>query len=798
MGLPDIDWMEKLVDLGFGGLPTAVAALCPSTLKAQWRDRIATHHPLRSISANHDLVRATRLAWTSAAHILLVDLRRELNTPDRRREAERFGPVDHAIGKALGAVRAEALDPDKVPASCPIDRHVQAIIFGVSEQIAPGAHGVLGTELTADVTVVLAELAGCSPAAIPHDLGHLAQAGLPVDGGAPRPFGELVFAAFAELIKSPTAYPEAREAFHIAMDRLARDLAEATLNAVRGIDARLDAQIAALDALTVFRTGAERYLALLPRIAEDTAATRQSVERMEDRLETMPSQIVADLLAALDRRGEAKAAEQAGVQRQAVIALARRISADVDDFDRALRELERAVAIAVDVGAEAARAGNLDAFVVQVLERVAVLSNAGRFDDAAAEAERAIARWEREEREEEERRQRRRADGLALLDAGIRQDLLRRDARAAAAKIARQVELDAPDRAGLFRRLRAVQDEWFVRGRDLGLNLDLEVSIELARITFEVAGDADERGAALNDLGVALTVLGERESGTERLEQAIAAYRAALEEWTRERVPLQWAMTQNNLGTALQALGEREAGTERLVQAVAAYQAALEEHTRKRVPLDWAMTQNNLGNALQTIGKRETGTERLVQAVAAYRAALKERTRERVPLDWAMTKNNLGAALQILGTRQGNLTRLEEAIGAYSDALKEYTRERVPLDWAMVQNNLGNALRSLGERKTGTERLEQAVVAYRAALEEWTRDRVPLEWAIGTGGQGVTLMALADRIGDAAMAADALSQIEAAYALLCDAGHPLADTYASLLPDARALVERLGPRPSAD
>jgi hypothetical protein len=41
-------------------------------------------------------------------------------------------------------------------------------------------------------------------------------------------------------------------------------------------------------------------------------------------------------------------------------------------------------------------------------------------------------------------------------------------------------------------------------------------------------------------------------------EERIAAYRAALEEYTRDRVPLDWAMTQNNLGTALRALGEWE------------------------------------------------------------------------------------------------------------------------------------------------------------------------------------------------------------------------------------------------
>ena len=40
--------------------------------------------------------------------------------------------------------------------------------------------------------------------------------------------------------------------------------------------------------------------------------------------------------------------------------------------------------------------------------------------------------------------------------------------------------------------------------------------------------------------------------------------REALKEWTRERVPLQWATTQNNLGIALRILGERESGTARL------------------------------------------------------------------------------------------------------------------------------------------------------------------------------------------------------------------------------------------
>ena len=66
-----------------------------------------------------------------------------------------------------------------------------------------------------------------------------------------------------------------------------------------------------------------------------------------------------------------------------------------------------------------------------------------------------------------------------------------------------------------------------------------------------------------------------RENGTERLEQAVSACSAVLEEATRDRVPLQWAMAQITLGDALRTLGERESNTARLEEAVGAYDAAL-------------------------------------------------------------------------------------------------------------------------------------------------------------------------------------------------------------------------------
>ena len=52
--------------------------------------------------------------------------------------------------------------------------------------------------------------------------------------------------------------------------------------------------------------------------------------------------------------------------------------------------------------------------------------------------------------------------------------------------------------------------------------------------------------------------------------------------------PLEWARARTISAIALSRLGERENGTARLEEAVAAYRAALKEQTRERVPLDWA------------------------------------------------------------------------------------------------------------------------------------------------------------------------------------------------------------------
>jgi tetratricopeptide (TPR) repeat protein len=169
-------------------------------------------------------------------------------------------------------------------------------------------------------------------------------------------------------------------------------------------------------------------------------------------------------------------------------------------------------------------------------------------------------------------------------------------------------------------------------GRDRGSNVHLAALMVLRRKLLALAASNDEGGKAQNNLGAALWALGERESGSARLEEAVAAYRAALQERTRARVPLDWATTQNNLGNALSTLGERESGTARLDEAVAAYRAALQERTRERVPLQWAASFGNQGLVLMLIADRnndravaETAVQQIEAAYEGLRSAGQEK-----------------------------------------------------------------------------------------------------------------------------------------------------------------------------
>jgi tetratricopeptide (TPR) repeat protein len=122
-----------------------------------------------------------------------------------------------------------------------------------------------------------------------------------------------------------------------------------------------------------------------------------------------------------------------------------------------------------------------------------------------------------------------------------------------------------------------------------------------------------EWAATQLNLGDALRELGEPENDTGRLEEAVTVYRDALtladspiEQRNLYRLHCQWhwSMTQNNLGLALTLLGQRGHGTTYLEEAIAAFREALKERGLSNAPLDRAMSIGNQGVTLMLLAER--------------------------------------------------------------------------------------------------------------------------------------------------------------------------------------------------
>jgi tetratricopeptide (TPR) repeat protein len=245
------------------------------------------------------------------------------------------------------------------------------------------------------------------------------------------------------------------------------------------------------------------------------------------------------------------------------------------DFEGQMRAVRNAIDLYEREIAGGQTQTNIDGIVDEALARARSLVDVGKSGLARTTLRRAA---EAMRRDEAERRERYVVGVTALYNRERDIALAAYDGEAAAeAIVALAEEIHGANAALAVQSLDSEATTLSEYGRDRASNVHLVAVITLRRKLLDAATSDDERALRQNNLGNALATLGERESGTARLEEAVAAYRAALEERTRDRVPLDWAMTQMNLGAALSTLGARESGTARLEEAVAAYRAACRE-----------------------------------------------------------------------------------------------------------------------------------------------------------------------------------------------------------------------------
>ncbi len=217
-------------------------------------------------------------------------------------------------------------------------------------------------------------------------------------------------------------------------------------------------------------------------------------------------------------------------------------------------------------------------------------------------------------------------------------------------------------------------------------------------------------------LGLAKTLqlLYELEDSKEYIEQSVEAYRAALgvEEF-KENSFENWAETQNDLGVALQAIYESDANL--IDEAISAFRNALQQFTQEKDPTNWAETKSNLGEALQRLGELNGDTDLMEQAKTEFESALEVYTRERFPKDWAETQMNLGSVLQKMGETKKNVSLLERAGKAYRRALEEYNSKKSE-NWLWAMSSLGKVLQTLADLQPSIASFREAEGIYQEIL----------------------------------------------------------------------------------
>lgn len=714
----------------------------------------------RSQPANHDLVRGIR-----TAHLCAVDV----VARKYGKLIEQFPETSEADRRFLYLLRNFLDGRLKVATSGGVDHDVLTV-----EDI----HHVLDDLIHPETTEGYAEQAKLvREAAIERAVREIEE---DVDIGRPVPalfrnvfagdYGPGWYDAFAVYVSEQLKTNERFRSIFFAAELLD----------VRRAIAKLDERIGAT--LTHF-----------PELRNFLPEVRDQLSRMGKKIDALPDEIIARLEAS----GFLRRAESEGLERRAILAIAGKLKPDeVLDFDRAIREIENAVDVALDVIRRNERGSNLDAFVNEVLARVSRQMQAGHLDASSCEIDTALLELERREREDSaallhefeqrsrESEEKHRQNRLTLLDAGVKQDFIRRDVPSLVRRVEAIAALVEPEEDPVW---SATYQQWLHRylsdGKARAQNLALEVAIALARKMVATAVTRPAKGHALSLLADGLCSLGQREFGTQRLREAVGAYSESLFSYADESTHSDWTRVLHASTNALHQLGMRQEGTETLVKAVAAARcelavrrierepehisgalcnlgatlASLEERTKQEGlgeeaiaayeealslidsdndPQTWATVSQNLGIRFQSegrmafdAGRLEAGDELLEKSIAASRNALEKRDRALNPLSWAENQGSLARALHLWGVRRNRRDLIEQAIELYEESLRELKRTNVPLGWARDMKSLARAYHGLAKLTPSTALYEKALHHFRGALEEVTPERWLTEWA---------------------------------------------------------------------
>jgi tetratricopeptide (TPR) repeat protein len=131
-------------------------------------------------------------------------------------------------------------------------------------------------------------------------------------------------------------------------------------------------------------------------------------------------------------------------------------------------------------------------------------------------------------------------------------------------------------------------------------------------------------------------------------EAATRSFLQALQVFSLDNAPLNWAMTKLNSSGAYLSRGIRQKNRSALRSAIVAADEATKVFTREHAQLKWAMCAANRATALATIGKIDGDTTPLREAITTYRQAIEVLQEKGAKVQLENTEKSLDEAKLVL------------------------------------------------------------------------------------------------------------------------------------------------------
>ncbi len=170
-------------------------------------------------------------------------------------------------------------------------------------------------------------------------------------------------------------------------------------------------------------------------------------------------------------------------------------------------------------------------------------------------------------------------------------------------------------------------------------------------------------------------------------------------------------MTQNNLGTAYADLAGIEERAANLQRAVVAFEAALQYWTPQAAPLDYAMIQYNLALIYRDLAEDQDREQNLKRSIHALEETLRFWTPKTAPIDYADSNKSLGLRYEDLGDLPAAIACWREAETYYrkmdmsrsgrSDVGRDRRRRAAPERRCRRINSTASAQVPLGLSESG-------------------------------------------------------------------------------------------------